>query len=362
MYKINQYTLKTIFHIVGNRPQFIKLAILYKELFHAGFSQKIVHSGQHSSAEMSDIFFSQLALPEIDFLLQLQNAYSPETFIAEASISLEEYLSSYRDSYVFVYGDTNTTLAGATAAHQLHIPLFHFEAGVRTGDKNMPEEINRILTDRIANTNYCCTEKNYSKLVAEGYGTTIKNRVKLTGDLMYDAFLKIPFETHKKIAEKNYVAATIHRAANIGLKDNLSAIIDGLNSIHKEIPVVMPLHPHTRKRIDEYGLNPEFSIIDPLGYPAMKTFLINCSFVITDSGGAAREAFFCKKESIIVMEYPFWPEIIEAGCSMNVPAHALQLYESFFKLPTLCPDFETPIFGNGNAAELIREDILLFKD
>lgn len=362
MYKINQYILKTIFHIVGNRPQFVKLAILYKELSNARFSQKIIHSGQHSSAEMSDIFFSQLALPEIDFFLQQQSTYSPDTFIAEASVSLQDYLGSYTDSYVFVYGDTNTTLAGATAAHNLSIPLFHVEAGVRTGDSSMPEEVNRVSTDKIATTNYCCTEKNYFTMVAEGYGNTIKNRVKLTGDLMYDAFLKVPFAPQKTIVQKNYVAATIHRAANIVSKDNLSAIVEGLNNIHKEIPVVMPLHPHTRKRIIEHGLSPEFFIIDPLGYPAMKTFLTHCSYVITDSGGAAREAFFCKKRSLIVMEYPFWPEIIEAGCSTNVAAESLQLYESFLKLPSLCPDFETPIFGNGNAAQLISEDILLLQD
>jgi UDP-N-acetylglucosamine 2-epimerase len=123
----------------------------------------------------------------------------------------------------------------------------------------------------------------------------------------------------------------------------------------------MPLHPHTRKRITEYGLNPEFEILDPLGYPAMKTFLANSSYVITDSGGAAREAFFCKKRSVIVMEHPFWPEIIEAGCSTNVPADSLLLYESFFKLPSLCPDFGKPIFGNGNAAQLIKDDILHFQ-
>ena len=352
--------MKTILHIVGNRPQFIKLAILYKELANSGFPQKIIHTGQHSSAEMSDIFFSELELPEIDFLLQLEGIYSPDTFIAAASTSLQKYFSSYGDSYAFVYGDTNTTLAGAMAANRLSMPLFHFEAGVRTGDNDMPEEINRVLTDRIATTNYCCTTRNYATMVAEGYGTTITNRVKLTGDLMYDAFLKIPFEENKKIAEGNYVAATIHRAANILSKDNLFAIIEGLNSIHKEIPVVMPLHPHTKRRIKEYGLNHEFITHDPLGYPAMKTFLANSAFVITDSGGAAREAFFCKKRSLVVMKHPFWPEIIEAGCSINISANSQLLCESFFKLPSLYTDFESPIFGSGNAARSIKEDIIIF--
>ena len=354
--------MKTILHIVGNRPQFIKLAILYKELSEAGVPQKIIHTGQHSGAEMSDIFFSQLGLPEIDCSLQLQNIYSADNFISEASILLQGYFKSISESIVFVYGDTNTTLAAAIAAKRISLPLFHFEAGVRTGDSSMPEEINRLLTDRIANTNYCCTEKNYLTLLAEGYGTSISCNVKLTGDLMYDAFLKIPFADKEEVTEKKYVAATIHRAANILSKEKLAAIIDGLNNIHKQICVEIPLHPHTRKRITEYGLNPEFKILDPLGYPAMKTFLANSSYVITDSGGAAREAFFCKKRSIIVMDHPFWPEIIEAGCSTNVSADSLLLYESFFKLPLLCPDFGKPIFGNGNAAQLIKDDILHFQN
>jgi len=355
--------LKTILHIVGNRPQFIKLAILYKELFNAGVPQKIIHTGQHSSAEMSDIFFSQLGLPQIACSLQLQNIHPADSFISEASVSLQGYFKSISESIVFVYGDTNTTLAAAIAARRIGLPLFHFEAGVRTGDSSMPEEINRLLTDRIANTNYCCTEKNYLSLLAEGYGNSISCNVKLTGDLMYDAFLKIPFEEHKtKIAQKNYVAATIHRAANILSKDKLAAIIDGLNNIHKQICVVMPLHPHTKKRIAEYGLNPEFEILDPLGYPAMKTFLSNSSYIVTDSGGAAREAFFCKKRSVIVMDHPFWPEIIEAGCSTNVSADSILLYDSFFKLPLLCPNFGKQIFGNGNAAQLIKEDILHFQN
>ena len=355
--------MKTILHIVGNRPQFIKLAILYKELFETGIPQKIIHTGQHSSAEMSDIFFSQLGLPEIDCSLQLQNIHSTDSFISEASVLLQGYFKLTSESIVFVYGDTNTTLAAAIAAKRTGLPLLHFEAGIRTGDSSMPEEINRILTDRIANTNYCCTEKNYLTLLAEGYGTSISCNVKLTGDLMYDAFLKIPFAENKtEVTEKDYVATTIHRAANILSKDKLAAIINGLNNIHKQICVVMPLHPHTRKRITEYGLKPEFQILNPLGYPAMKTFLSNSSYVVTDSGGAAREAFFCKKRSVIVMDHPFWPEIIEADCSTNVSADSLLLYESFFKLPLLCPDFGKPIFGNGNATQLIKDDILHFQN
>lgn len=356
------HSLKTILHIVGNRPQFIKLAVLYKELSSVGIPQKIIHTGQHSGAEMSDIFFSELSIPEVNKFLSIESNGDADSFIGKASGLLQEYFKMISNSIVFVYGDTNTTLAAAIASKRVGLPLFHFEAGVRTGDLSMPEEINRVLTDRIADTNYCCTKRNLSSMMAEGYSSAIKSRLILSGDLMFDAFLKIPSSNKKPIDLNNYVAATIHRAANILSKENLSEIIKGLNRIHKGIPVVMPIHPHTRKRINEYNLSAEFITIDPLGYPAMKRLLSDCSYVITDSGGAAREAFFTKKRSLTVMENPFWPEIIEVGCSVKVTPSADHLYRSFSKLSSLTPDFESAIFGNGNAAQIIKEDILQFQD
>jgi UDP-GlcNAc3NAcA epimerase len=244
------------------------------------------------------------------------------------------------------------------AARRSNTPLFHFEAGVRTGDNAMPEEINRVLTDRMADVNYCCTSQNYQTMQAEGYGTAINSRVVLSGDLMYDAFLKIPPSEKNIIAEKNYIACTIHRANNILSTENLSAIIDALNNIHKEIAVVMPVHPHTKKRIEEYGLQPSFNILNPVGYPEMKTFLNHSSYIITDSGGAAREAFFCEKKSVVVMTNPFWPEIIDASCSISSAPDAKQLQKAFNLLPSLEANFQSPIFGNGNAAKLIARDIL----
>jgi UDP-GlcNAc3NAcA epimerase len=351
--------LKDILHIVGNRPQFIKLAVLYHELKNSGaISQKIIHTGQHSSPEMSGIFFSQLSIPEPDIILQAGNTGHPDAFIAEVTIALQEYFSLQSESIAFVYGDTNTTLAAAIAARRTGTTLFHFEAGIRTGDNSMPEEINRLLTDRLADTNYCCTYQNYQAMLAEGYGTSISSRVLQTGDLMYDAFLKIPFAEKKNIVEENYIVFTIHRAANILSREKLSAIVEALNIIHKEIAVVMPLHPHTQKRIAEYALQPSFIILPPLGYPEMKTLLSGAAYIITDSGGAAREAFFCGKKSVVVMDKPFWPEIIEASCSISSSAETDQILKTFDQLPTLVSNFQSPIFGSGNAAEIITKDIL----
>lgn len=353
--------LKTILHIVGNRPQFIKLAVLHKEIAESGsFSQKIIHTGQHYSPDMSGIFFSELNIPPIDFQLECKATEQPDAFIAQTSVLLQEYFVRAPHSLAFVYGDTNTTLAAAIAAWRSGVPLFHFESGIRTGEQSMPEEINRILTDRLAHTNYCCTSKNYSTMIAEGYGSAINSRVLLSGDLMLDAFLRIVPAGNKMVREKEYVVATIHRQSNILSPLHLTAITKSLNEIHKEMPVVMPLHPHTKKRMEEYGMEPFFLTMEPLGYSDMKRLLLDCSLVITDSGGLSREAFFSKKKSVIVMENPFWPEIIEAGCSINVPADASSVKKAFHQLPSLNSDFSTNLFGDGNAAGFIKEDLLKF--
>jgi len=353
--------LKTIVHIVGNRPQFIKLALLHREIAESGiFSQKIIHTGQHYSPDMSGIFFSELNIPQMDIQLECRSAKHADVFVGQISVLLQEYFALEPNSIAFVYGDTNTTLAAAIAASRSGIPVFHFESGIRTGEQSMPEEINRILTDRLAHTNYCCTSKNYSTMLAEGYGSAINSRVLLSGDLMLDAFLKIIPDGDKIVREKEYVLATIHRQANILSPSHLTAITEALNEIHKEMPVVMPVHPHTKKRMEEYGLAPSFLTLEPLGYSAMKKALLDCSFVITDSGGVSREAFFSRKKSVIVMENPFWPEIIEAGCSINVPADASSVKSAFLRLPSLNSNFSANLFGDGNAAKFIKEDLLKF--
>ena len=350
--------MKNIVHIVGNRPQFIKLAVLHEELArHDYFLQKIIHTGQHASSDMSSVFFHQLNIPEPDLHLQIENTGNPDLFIGKTSASIQQYFAENRNSIAFLFGDTNTTLAAALAARRMGIPIYHFEAGIRTGDHSMPEEINRIITDRLADVNYCCTMKNFRNMEEEGYGRSIGSRILLTGDLMYDAFLKIPFGKKPGLPAKKYVASTIHRVANILSPENLSAIVEALNNLNKELPVYMPLHPHTARRLKEYHLKPTFTILDPMGYPEMKTFLSESEFIITDSGGAAREAFFCGKKSVIVMDKPFWPEILEAGCGMSTRADADEIGWTIAQLPGLRPEFHNPIFGKGNAAKLVAEDL-----
>jgi UDP-GlcNAc3NAcA epimerase len=346
--------LKTILHIVGNRPQFIKLAVLYAALAKdKTISQKIIHTGQHFSYNMSDLFFEELHIPVPDVNFQIQNT-SSNLFIGEAAEKLQQYFLLQKDCIVLVYGDTNTTLAAAMAAKKCNLSLFHFEAGVRTYDNAMPEEMNRILTDRLADVNYCCTQHNFANMQHEGYGTAIATEIKLTGDLMLDAFIKINASTKKIIDNNEYVVSTIHRDANLSSKQYLQNIVHALNKLHKAIPIVMPVHPHTQKRMTEYGIVPTFTTLPALGYPDMKLLLSNCKYVITDSGGTSREAYFLEKKSLVIMDKPFWPEILEQACSVNVSANENQIIEKFNQLVSLTSNFNTNIFGNGNAAENIH--------
>lgn len=352
--------MRKIIHIVGNRPQFVKLAVLYGELAtNKNICQEIIHTGQHFSYDMSDIFFDELKIPVPTHNFNIHDA-SANLFIGKATDALQTYFEGNKNRVVFVYGDTNTTLAAAIAAKRTGLQLVHFEAGVRTYEHTMPEEINRILTDRLADVNFCCTQQNMVTMDAEGYGRSIDSQVFFTGDLMLDAFMKINQATKNVIELEEYIVCTIHRAANISSKENLTTIINSLNEINKSIPIVMPMHPHTQKKISEYSLQPSFKILPALGYPSMKNLLANCKYVITDSGGTSREAYFSKKKSLIIMDNPFWPEIIEAKCSLNTKVKENNIIDSLQALGNLDPNFEGNIFGNGTAAEKIQEYLISF--
>ena len=351
----------TIIHIVGNRPQFIKLAVLYDAIAkRTNLAQYIIHTGQHSSALMSDIFFSQLSIPSPHVQLNIE-ATSADVFIGKAATEVHQLLMQRgTDDFVFVYGDTNTTFAASLAARRSNKRLLHFEAGVRTADTSMPEEINRILSDRLAQVHYCCTQKNATNLLAEGFGSAIPSQVIFCGDLMLDAFMHIAPSDKKITTSANYIACTIHRAANIINRDNLYQIVCGLNAIHQQTEVIVPLHPHTAKRLKEYEIETNFTIIEPLGYRDMKRFLCDADYVITDSGGASREAFFAKKKCLIVMEHPFWPELVEAFAALHCGANKENMMNNFNRLPALQPDYETAVFGDGSAAIKIAEHLNTF--
>jgi UDP-GlcNAc3NAcA epimerase len=353
----------TILHIVGNRPQFIKLSLLHKALSREdGVRSRIIHTGQHFSDEMSAIFFREFDIPEPDYSLQVHSL--PHTaMIGEMLIRLGSVLAADRPDAIVVYGDTNTTLAGALAARKHNIPLMHVEAGIRTGEADMPEESNRYVTDRLADLNFACTSLGVANLLKEGMPASGTFE---TGDLLLDATLHFAgparsistLATELGVMDRPFVLATIHRTENIDRPGALAAIVTALNCIHSDIPVVFPAHPRTEQVIREQGLNPAWICCPPLGYMDMLALVQASGYVITDSGGLSREAFFFHKPSVIVMNRPFWPEIMAHGPSLAAPADTEMIIARFRSLPDGDRPFDTSVFGDGHAADAISRLIL----
>jgi UDP-GlcNAc3NAcA epimerase len=357
----------TIVHIVGNRPQFIKLAILLKELsFQNDNKNIIIHSGQHFDSSMSDIFFDELKIPAPDYFLNVNNL-SHNEMLGDILKKIDPVLEKIKPDCVIVYGDTNTTLAGAIAAKKRKIFLVHIEAGVRTFDEEMPEETNRYLADRIADLNFTCTYLGVENLKKEGFFSgNIHSSVFNSGDLMLDAamlFKDVAFQRSTvmerlDIDSKNFVLATIHRAENTNVIDALRNIIAALNEINQQIPVVFPVHPKTKKIIEENKIQVAIKLHEPLGYLDMLALTQSCKAVITDSGGLSRESFFFYKPTLVIMKKPFWVEIFEHGNCTRSSAITEEIISSFHSLLQTEKIFHIDIFGDGNAAKKISDKIL----
>lgn len=284
-----------IITIIGARPQFIKAAILSKTFSESGkINEVIIHTGQHFDFNMDKIFFNELKIPEPIYNLNI-NSLSHGIMTGRMLIQIEKILFDEKPDYVLVYGDTNSTLAGALAAKKLYINLIHVEAGLRSFNMRMPEEINRILTDRISDLLFCPTDNAVQNLLNEGFqnfACTIIN----SGDVMLD--LVIYFQKTNKdlknpyLSMKDFILCTIHREENTQNSDRLISILNGLNRLSREIEIILPLHPRTRKIINDLNLKINFKTIEPVGYFKMMNLLQKCKLVITDSGGLQKEAFF----------------------------------------------------------------------
>jgi len=353
--------MRKVVSIVGARPQFIKAAMLSRQFRLLGVQESIIHTGQHFEANMSDIFFREMEIPKPAYQLDI-HTLSHGAMTGRMLEGIEKALQVEKPDGVVLYGDTNSTLAGALAASKLRIPIVHVEAGLRSFDMTMPEEVNRVLTDRVSSILFCPTETAVNNLKREGFDH-MPARVVNSGDVMYDAALyyedkaQLKSDILRRIGTKKFVLATIHREENADSPEKLRSIIAGLNEIHKQVPVVVPLHPRTRNILAQQYILPNFIIIDPVGYFDMIMLLKNAELVITDSGGVQKEAFFFGKQCITLREQTEWIELVEKGFNVLVGSDSRRLIFAFNSFSTQESDFSANLYGNGHAAKTIAEII-----
>lgn len=349
--------MKRIFTIVGARPQFVKAAAVSRMLKKHGINEVLVHTGQHFDANMSDVFFEEMEIPKPDHNLNI-NGLTHGAMTGRMLEGIEKLLLQEQPDAVMVFGDTNSTLAGALAAKKINIPVIHVEAGLRSFNMKMPEEINRIITDRISDILFCPTDNAIQNLKREGFDHFPVNIIK-NGDVMQDAAYYYAQKAALKstIIEQlglhHFVLATIHRQENTDDIQKLHHLIDGLNAINHEIPVVLPLHPRTEHILSQCHIRSKCIIIKPVGYFDMIRLLKSCQLVITDSGGVQKEAFFFGKHCITLREETEWVELVENGFNTLVGADENLLFAAYHTMKQKKSDFSLNLYGNGTAAEQI---------
>jgi UDP-GlcNAc3NAcA epimerase len=355
-----------IITVVGARPQFIKAAAVSRALkANPVFTEKIIHTGQHFDTNMSEIFFQELSIPEPDYNLGIGGGSHGQN-TGRMIERIEEILILERPDCVLVYGDTDSTLAAALAAKKLKLRLAHVEAGLRSLNMNMPEEINRIVTDRISDFLFCPTETAMENLKNEGF-RQMKVKVENVGDVMFDAFLFYqqnalrPESMPSNLYE--FCLCTFHRAENTDDSQKITDIHTALIKISKDIPVILPVHPRTEQALKRNGLSfdnqPNVFTIDPVGYLQMVWLLKKCVFVITDSGGLQKETYFAKKKCITIREETEWVELVKSGVNLLTGSNV----DSILTAHSTSVDFDgtdLDLYGDGNASEKICQTLLRF--
>ena len=368
--------------IIGARPQIIKAAALsraIKNKFSDKIKEVIVHTGQHYDENMSQVFFDELGIPTPDYNLGVGSG-SHGTQTAKMIEGIEEILLKENPDYLVVYGDTNSTLAGAIAASKIHIPIVHIEAGLRSFNKAMPEEINRICCDHCSTMLFSPTATGYKNLINEGFNP--KNEKPFTadnpgiyhcGDVMYDNSLHFGKSTVNSqqttdfVAEENFILCTIHRNNNTDDPERLKSIIKALNKISEEKDIIIPLHPRTKKMLDvnldleTYNTlisNDRIHITEPVSFLEMIRLEKDADLVITDSGGVQKEAYFFRKPCIIMRSETEWKEIVEVGAAILADADKNRIIEGYYHFKDNGIKEFPEIFGDGKAAEFICNELI----
>lgn len=359
-----------IVHIVGARPQFVKYFPV-QEVFknYSDVESVLIHTGQHYDYKMSEVFFKELGIKEPDYYLEVgSSTHGVQT--AKILERVEKVLMEIKPDAVVVYGDTNSTLGGSLAASKLYLPVVHVESGLRSFNKRMPEEINRILTDHVSTLLLCPSKTAVNNLIKEGFDQILfdgelipmdylftidvsKPIVANVGDIMYDVLLhslKIAENKSKileelNLNEKDYYVLTIHRAENTEAVEKLQELINFVNDVSNGKNIIFPVHPRTKNLLKEIKLSEKIKTIEPLGYFDMIYLVKNSSLVFTDSGGLQKEAYWLQVPCITLREESEWIETVESGWNI--------LYKNYHKFSHVTQVNNNKIYGDGNAAERI---------
>lgn len=350
--------------VVGARPQFIKCAPVSRAL-REKCSEYIIHTGQHYDQNMSSVFFQELGIPEPDINLQVGSGGHGEQ-TGKMLMGIEEILLKQNPQLVLVYGDTNSTLAGALAAAKLHIPVAHVEAGLRSYDRSMPEEINRVMTDHLSTLLFCPTNQAVENLAKEGISQNVVN----TGDVMVDALLMIrsgitsvdPLITNHGVKFGEYFLATIHRPVNTDSIERLGNILSGLDTL--PFPVILPLHPRTKNLMNVSVIEEKrfqnIRFISPQSYRSMVCFMSGAKTIITDSGGIQKEAYILKVPCVTLRNTTEWIETVQDGWNILVDADIEALHKAIDYFSTSVRDVHLMRYGDGTASQNIVQQIRNF--
>lgn len=348
-----------ILTIIGARPQFVKAAAVSRAIKDSDVREIIVHTGQHFDKNMSEVFFTEMDIPKPHYNLKI-NSLSHGAMTGRMLEGIEDVIQNEKPDILLVYGDTNSTIAGALAAKKLHIKVAHVEAGLRSFNMAMPEEVNRILTDRISDYLFCPTKTAVKNLQKEGFDQ-FDCRIENVGDVMYDASLfysqmadeKATFAQSLELTPEEYVLCTVHRQENTDDPQRLKSVFNALAEINQTKKVVLPLHPRTRKILKQQGISPDFELIDPVGYFDIIYLMKNASLILTDSGGMQKEAYFFNKYCITLRDETEWTELIENEVNKLAGADKQRIIEIFSEFSEKKFSAVHSLYGAGDASEKI---------
>jgi len=347
--------------VVGARPQFVKAAILSRALRDAGIEEIMIHTGQHYDEKMSNVFWQELGLPECTINLE-GGSGSHGVQTARMIEKMEAFILSLNPAprALLLYGDTNSTLAGSLVASKIQLPIIHVEAGLRSFNRSMPEEVNRIITDHLSSLLFCSSQASVTQLASEGITHGVFN----TGDVMFDAIKTFTAEAEKKIkidtllpfSERPFCLLTLHRPASTENDSNIENLLKVIRDI--AIPFIWPVHPRLRSKIAQMDIPGNIYTTDPFSYFEMLTVLKHCYKVFTDSGGLQKEAYWIKKPCITLRPETEWVETVHHGWNTVVDFDSEKISRAFAE--TVLPETWYSVYGDGNAAKIMADHIREF--